>query len=34
MIRPAFKAIWKVASGDNPYYQAEREKKKVIEPVV
>jgi glycosyltransferase involved in cell wall biosynthesis len=34
MIRPAFKVIWKIASGNNPYYRAAKEKRRVIEPVL
>jgi glycosyltransferase involved in cell wall biosynthesis len=34
MIKPVLKAIWKIASGNNPYYRAAKEKKKVIEPVL
>jgi glycosyltransferase involved in cell wall biosynthesis len=34
MIRPAFKVIWKIASGNNPYFRAAKENKRVIEPVL
>lgn len=34
MIRPAWKAIHKVLIGNNPYYEAARLQKKIIEPVV
>ena len=33
MIKPALKVIWKVASGNNPYYRAAKDKKTVVEPV-
>lgn len=32
MISPAFKAIWKIVSGRNPYYRAARKKKRITEP--
>lgn len=34
MVRTTLKAIRKIASGNNPYYKAEKENKKVVEPVL
>jgi hypothetical protein len=34
MIKPAFKSIWQVALGRNPYYRGARLKKKVVEPML
>ena len=32
MLKPGFKSIWKIASGQNPYFKAAKKKQKVIEP--
>lgn len=34
MIKPVMKAMWRIASGNNPYYKAARENRKVVEPEV
>ena len=34
MIRPILKVIWKIISGNNPYYKAAIENKKVVEPTL
>ncbi len=33
MIRTAFKTVWKIAFGSNPYYRAAKAKQKLVEPV-
>jgi glycosyltransferase involved in cell wall biosynthesis len=32
MLRPSFKAIWKIATGQNPYLKAAKKRKRIIEP--
>lgn len=34
MLKPAFKSIWKTAWGNNPYYRAAKENRKVVEPLL
>ena len=34
MVTPTLKAIWRIASGNNPYYKAAMENKKIVEPVL
>jgi hypothetical protein len=34
MLKPGFKSIWKIASGQNPYFTAAKKKEKVIEPIL